>query len=254
MNWLRKNFLGPRNLLWILQLAVLKIDSRMRDISKRQIVSHWIDGKRWTKNKYWDGQKGHSRPKYRFAVHLCTVVKDGVKKYPTIIYKDFFIVLHNYNPLLNINHNYVEAKMITTYIHILGFKKYNQQLVCREYDLCLISWNSKSVFFIKNFRHIYCCFSLILKIKLTDFCQKIGRITAQTYNSCLMYWKFEGLIKKLLITPLTTVPKGALRSRCIVMDQIRPNKVDSCCCVRWQHCASSKVMTKDVLTLNAKRV
>ena len=98
-------FPGPRNLLWILQLAVLKIDSRMRDISKRQIVSHWIDGKRWTKNKYWDGQKGHSRPKYRFAVHLCTMVKDGVKKYPTIIHKDFFIVLHNYNPLLNISHN-----------------------------------------------------------------------------------------------------------------------------------------------------
>ena len=105
MNWLKEFFPGPRNLLWILQLAVLKIDSRMRDISKRQIVSHWIDGKRWTKNKYWDGQKGHSRPKYRFAVHLCTMVKDGVKKYPTIIYKDFFIVLHKYNPLLNINHN-----------------------------------------------------------------------------------------------------------------------------------------------------
>ena len=45
--------------------------------------------------------------------------------------------------------------------------------------------------------------------------------------------------------PKKPTKASRLRSRCIVMDQIRPNKVDSCS-------VHSKVMTKDILTLNAK--
>ena len=68
----------------------------------------------------------------------------------------------------------------------------------------------KISFFYKNFQTYLLVFSIGLESKINwydkalkkYFLQKIGRITAQTYNNCLMYWKFEGLIEKTFDNPI----------------------------------------------------